>query len=264
MSMISLVVYVGAVGYLICYGLLSLKFFQTGNGFLRWFLFWFFVCSIPVPLGVLMNQIAVVDVSTKQRSFYALTFWLPQCVALAILTGFIIYYFQLRAKPELYNTDIDSIEDVLNLVLRGLEADRVQAWIYHSPYKEGIDKIPFRLATCRFEVVRKGIEPQRKYLQNYPVAGLYVVNECVTGEEALIIKEIEELRGLSMSAYHLFSSQQVKGVIVQGLYTSKTPLGFLLIQRLKKFEEEADIDLTLLLKTAKNVTLTIQRESLLL
>lgn len=187
-----------------------------------------------------------------------------------IISTWVIYYlfkvanvFYIRFERKMINTHAKYLKDkwqqtieknnlVHQLLYKALyeyKGDRAYIFEYHNG-GNSISGIDFLKASNTFEVLNAGISPQQANLQGLPV-GMFAYWNMKILQRQNICTHVEELKKEDVWVYQMLAKQEIKWVIVFGLYDAKGyPIGFFGIDyvnnKMPVFNEKQKKDLEVL------------------
>lgn len=116
-----------------------------------------------------------------------------------------------------------------------LNADRIQLYDFHNGghYANGRSALK---TTCTYEVVRAGIKPAQRELQNIPISCISRFTSTLLDNGCLEICDIEEIKDIMPSTYQFKKDMGITSfydVVICDSYGE--PIGFLAVQYTKNF-----------------------------
>jgi len=136
------------------------------------------------------------------------------------------------------------VNDLLDQILRDLNADRVYVFQYHNGGKN-INGIPFARCSNTHERCEVGIESNIQAYQNLPLAMYGLRNDLIAKNETIVVEDLDDIIDTDKTAYNIMKQQGIKSLYTVGLYTDTCrPMGFLGVDftRDKKILSEDDLN----------------------
>jgi len=145
---------------------------------------------------------------------------------------------QLKQSLSTNTTNAPKITDLMKELLYELDADKVYIMQYHNGGYL-LSGLPFLKMSQTFEVVRRGIPPTIKDLQNMPVSLYSIWNQYLCKAQVVMCDDIEQIAELDPATYYLMKQHGVKSCYLFRLEAfgrdkEIVPIGFVGIEFITK------------------------------